>query len=177
MKSQRVRHDLVTKQQQQRSNEREVPKPRTHTACTVGTAGLYFSLPPSCPVSGAPSYWPFTCHCHLSTQHRTHSLFFFPHSQLLPSSSAFSPLATLFSTSILPFFLLNIQLTLYLGSSAFLKVLFKHLVPLAHQKMETMLLRFKYQFSTACGKKTPYGACLLLPTETKGLPKPMQPAC
>ena len=63
------------------------------------------------------------------------------------------------------------------NSSAFLKVLFKHLVPLAHQKMETMLLRFKYQFSTACGKKTPYGACLLLPTETKGLPKPMQPAC
>ena len=105
VKSQRVRHDLVTKQQQQSSNEREVPKPRTHTACTVGTAGLYFSLPPSCPVSGPPSYWPFTCHCHLSTQHRTYSLFFFPHSQLLPSSSAFSPLATLFSTSILPFYL------------------------------------------------------------------------
>ena len=44
MKSQRVRHDLVTKRQQPRSNEWVVPKPRTHTGYMVGTAGLSISV-------------------------------------------------------------------------------------------------------------------------------------
>ena len=50
-------------------------------------------------------------------------------------------------------------------------------MPTERQVMNTVFLRFKYQFSTACGKRIPYGACVLLPTETKGLPKPMQPTC
>lgn len=67
-----------------------------------------------------------------------------------------------------------------LFSSVFLKVYHEYLVSLAYQKVINegfSLVTLNTCSQTVCRKKTLYGACFLLPIETKELPKPMQPKC